>query len=197
MEITKEERLELLRKIRQASGVAQYALNARMTDEQLFQASQHLDILELIKSANNYNRRQQGLNTQRINERLTDVENELTEAQTKLQEFLNIDKSEIVRAGRWLKRALSLGGDDRKKVLLEKDLVHKEDYNNTISNMGDSIKTIKNTSESMEQDAERIINELEQKVDELRHHLSQVKDYISMNYGPDKWKVIRDTFNIQ
>jgi hypothetical protein len=64
-ELTKLERKELLRNIKNASGVAQYALDAKLTDDQLIMAAQHLDILALIKDANNYNRRRQGMKTEK------------------------------------------------------------------------------------------------------------------------------------
>ncbi|MBD3887684.1 hypothetical protein IFO70_39900 [Phormidium tenue FACHB-886] len=42
MEITKKERERLIKQISNASGVAQYALKEKMTDEQVIQASQNL-----------------------------------------------------------------------------------------------------------------------------------------------------------
>lgn len=196
MKITKEERKELLRRIRKASGVAQYALNAKMTDQQLLEADQHLGVLGLIRDANNYNRRHQGLNTQKVNEELTDVKRELTGLQKKLQAFLNPDNSEIVQAGRWLMDALALRGGDRKRTLLAKELVHKEDYNETVTDMRDTIATIYGTSEEIAADAEVTISDLEKRIDTLKHQMSQVQTYISMNEGADKWRVIRDTFKI-
>lgn len=56
MELTKKERDRLIKQISDASGVAQYALKEKMTDEQVIQASQNLAILSLLKAPNNFNR---------------------------------------------------------------------------------------------------------------------------------------------
>ena len=197
VKITQEERKELLRRIRKASGVAQYALKAKMTDQQLLEADEHLEVLGLIREANNYNRRHLGMNTQKVNEELTDIKQELTVTQKRLQAFLNPDNSEIVRAGRWLMDALALRGSDRKRTLLVKELVHKQDYNETVADMRDTIATIYGTSEEMAVEAEVTISELEKRIDTLKYQMSQVQTYISMNEGADKWRVIRDTFKIQ
>ncbi len=61
MTVSKREREELIRKISKASGIAQYALAKKMTDRQVTEAAQHLEILELVKDSNNYNRYRQGL----------------------------------------------------------------------------------------------------------------------------------------
>jgi hypothetical protein len=209
-ELTKHERKELLRSIKKASGVSQYALDAKMTDEQLIVAAQHLDILALIKDANNYNRRRQGMKTEKVNTELTltheglnatqnelaTTKYELTETKTKLQELLNIENSEILKAGRWLMDALSRTGSDRKQTLLEKELVHKEDYNETVSGMRDTLETINVTSEQITKDAETTISSLERQIDILRNQMSRVQEYVSNNYGADKWRAIKDTFKL-
>ena len=117
--------------------------------------------------------------------------------QKKLQAFLNPDNSEIVRAGRWLMDALALRGSDRKRALLAKELVHKQDYNETIADMRDTISTIYDTSEEIAVGAEVTISDLEKRIDTLKYQMSQVQTYISTNEGADKWRVIRDTFQIQ
>lgn len=197
MSLSKQQRKELLRVIKNASGIAQYALDAKMTDEQLLDASQHLDILALIKSANTYNRYRQGKNTQKVNEQLTEVKTELTETQAKLQQFLDPNNSEILQAGRWLANALSLNGRGRRQALLERELVHKEDYNNDVSDMRVTIETIVSASEEMEGEAEETIEDLQRRIDTLRQQMSQVQDYISHNYGHDQWRMISNTFRIQ
>ena len=182
MEIAKKERDRLIKQISKASGVAQYALQAKMTDEQVMQAAQNLAILALVKKANTYNRYQQGLKTQEANE--------------KLKAFLNPQHSEILNAGRWLLTTLSKSGSERKQTLLEKELVHKEDYNSTVTEMRGSITEITNTGEEAMAEAQTRIVALEKRIDTLRDQLSKIQTYISANDGAGKWQVIKKTFNL-
>lgn len=182
MEITRKERDRLIRQISKASGVAQYALQEKMSDEQVIQASENLEVLALLKKANDFNRYTQRLKTQ--------------EANDKLKAFLDLQNSEIVSAGKWLINALSKTGSDRKQTLLEKDLVHKQDYNDTVIGMRDSIETITNTSEEALTEAQAKIADLEKRIDTLKSQFSKIQDYISFNYGKDKWQAIKKTFNL-
>lgn len=182
MEITKKERERLIKQISNASGVAQYALKEKMTDEQVIQASQNLAILALVKDANNFNRYRQGLKTQEANE--------------KLKAFLNPQHSEILNAGRWLLNALSKSGGDRKQVLLEKELVHKEDYNITVHSMRNDVKSVQEISEEAITEAQSTISALESRIDILKNQLFKIQDYISFKYGRKEWQEIKKTFNV-
>lgn len=182
MIVSKKEREQLIRKISKASGIAQYALTKKMTDEQVIEAAQHLEILQLVKDASNYNRYCQGQKTK--------------EANDKLKEFLSLEKSEIVNAGKWLINAISKTGQERKKILLEKELIHKEDYNEAVLDMSNTITTIQNINEDVTENAIETIQDLEKRIDTLRNQLLQIKNYISNNYGADKWQIITKTFNI-
>ncbi len=128
MEQSKKERQKLIAKISKASGVAQYALEAKMTNEQVIEAADNLEILRLLKAANNYNRYYQGQKT--------------AEANKKSQDFVdNIsNNSEIVKAGKWLLTSLSKVGKERKESLLVKGLVHKDDYNDTVTDLKETIE---------------------------------------------------------
>jgi hypothetical protein len=182
VELTKKERDRLIKQISDASGVAQYALKEKMTDEQVIQASQNLAILSLLKASNNFNRYRQGLKTQEANE--------------KLKAFLNPQHSEILSAGKWLLNALSQSGSDRKQTLLEKELVHKEDYNDTVKGMRDTVETIQEVNKATTTEAEAIIAELENRIDTLRDQLYKIQKYISFNYGKGEWQTIKKTFNL-
>lgn len=182
MEITKRDRDRLIRQISKASGVAQYALQEKMTNEQVIKAAENLEVLALLKKANDFNRYTQRLKTQ--------------EANDKLKAFLDVQNSEILTAGKWLLNALSRSGSDRKQILLEKELVHKQDYNDTVVGMRDSINEITDTSEEALTEAQAKIADLEKRINTLRDQLSKIQTYISSNYGADKWKVIKKTFNI-
>jgi hypothetical protein len=174
--LSKKERVNLIRQIRQASGVAQYALEEKLTDEQVIQASQNLEVLSLIKSANDYNRYCQGRKT--------------AEANAKLKEFMNLENSEIYQTGKWLFNALSKKGKERKDNLLEKDLVHKEDYNQDVSELRAVIIEQKQGEQEQINKASQKIKALENKIDSLRNQLAFIQDYISNNYGRNKWEQI-------
>ncbi len=174
--LNKIERANLIRKIRQASGIAQYALEKKLTDEQVIQASQNLEILSLIKPANDYNRYCQGQKT--------------AEANRKLKEFMNLNNSEIYQAGKWLLNSLSKAGQDRKNSLLQKDLVHKEDYNEGITGLREVVIEQKQGLKQQTDDASQQIQALESKIDSLRNQLNLIQKYIRNNYGSNNWKVI-------
>ncbi|NEQ95916.1 MAG: hypothetical protein F6K30_04150 [Cyanothece sp. SIO2G6] len=179
----KKERKRLIRQIKEASGIALYALEEKMTDEQVLEASQNLTVLSLVKSSNTYNRYCQGKKTE--------------EANNRLKEFLKPENSEIVKTGRWLLKALAKKGDDRKQALLEQDLVHKEDYNNTVVGMRDTIEAIHDADAQLKDEAQQNIRRLERKIDQLRKQQEQVKQYIRNNYGSSTWKAIAQTFEIE
>ncbi|MBD0300853.1 MAG: hypothetical protein ICV85_01365, partial [Tolypothrix sp. T3-bin4] len=98
--LNKKERKKLIERISNASGIAQYALEAKMTDEQVTQAANNLDIFLLVKTANTYNRYCQAQKT--------------AEANAKLKAFVNIQNSEIYQVGKWLANALSKNGQERR-----------------------------------------------------------------------------------
>lgn len=181
--ITKKERKRLIGKISHASGVAQYALLEKMTDEQVLEASQYLEVFKLIKVSNDFNRYRQGQKTQEANE--------------KLKEFMNLQNSEILNAGKWLIHALSKKGSDRKQTLIEKDLVHKEDYNETVIDMGSTINELDQSNSDITLEAQQIIKHLEHRIDTLKTQQSQVKDYIYNNYSAADWRNIENTFNLE
>lgn len=182
MEITKKERDRLIKQISKASGVAQYALQAKMTDEQIAQAADNIEILALLRDANNFNRYRQGLKTQEANE--------------KLKAFLNPQHSELLSAGKWLINALSKSGSDRKQTLLERGLVHKEDYNGTVQGLRDDVESIQEVSREAIVEAEVKISALENRIDTLKNQLSKIQDYISFNYSKKEWQEIKKTFNL-
>lgn len=184
MKLSPTERDQLIKQVSQVSGIAQYALKAKMTDEQLIQASlaQSLEILAIIKDANNFNRYQQGLKTREANE--------------KLKVFLNPQHSELLNAGKWLLNALSKSGNDRKQALLEKDLVHKNDYNLTIQGMRDDVESIQEVSQEAITEAEITISDLQKRIDTLRGQLSKIQNYISIKYGQKEWQAIKQTFKL-
>ncbi len=127
MGLSKKKRVKLIARISKKSGIAQYALEAKMTDEQVVEAANNLNVFAFVKDANNYNRYCQAQKT--------------AEANAKLKQSLDLKSSEIYKAGQWMVNTLSKVGKDRKQGLLEKGLVHKSDYNDAITDLRDTIKT--------------------------------------------------------
>lgn len=183
MTISRKERDRLIGRISQASGISKYALQKKMTDKQVIEAVENLKILELVKESNNYNRYCQSQYT--------------AESNNKLKKFLNLEHSEVIQAGKWLINAISMTGQERKKTLLEKELVHKENYNEAVSDLRDTITTVVEIGESSTEVAQETINSLEKRIDTLKGQLSSIEQYISSNYGTDKWKIVKKTFNLK
>lgn len=177
--MNKQERNRLIKRISLASGVAQYALQKKMTDQQISRAAQHLDVLELLKSANTYNRYCQAQKTR--------------EANDKLKSFLDPQNSEIVSVGRWLINALSQNSSERRETLLERDLVHKEDYNTMVSDMRQTISDMDQMTLVSTQESADKIKILEKRIDTLRRQLSRIEEYIRNNHGVAEWKRINET----
>ena len=179
--ITKKERKKLVTNISKVSGVAQYAIEAKMSDDNLIKLSKHLDILQLLKSSNDYNRHCQRQKT--------------AEANNKLKKFLNPENSEILNTGKWLLNALSLSGVSRKEALSEKDLIHKEDYDKSVE---DFTGVIEEQNEGINRQSDyniNIIQKLEQRNDNLRKQLISIKKYISDNLSTNTWNNIRQYIN--
>ena len=137
--------------------------------------------MELIKESNNYNRYQQGLKT--------------AEANSKLKYFIQLDNSEVIKAGKWLLNAISLTGKDRNITLLEKDLVHKESYNEMLLDTKDTIITLTESSKESTEKATEVIKSLQIRNDILRKEMSLLKEYVCNNYSIREWKKIEKTFN--
>jgi hypothetical protein len=175
-ELSKKERKKLISRISQASGIAQYALEAKITDEQAVEAAKNLDVLLLVKPANNFNRYCQAEKTAAAN--------------AKLQEFFNTKNSEILKAGQWLFNSLSKTGLERKQSLLEKDLVHKDDYNKTKLDLEDVIITQQDAVNQSTIQVKKTIYTLEKRNDNLREQLALIKNYIKINQGSNTWKNI-------
>lgn len=176
MGLSKKERVKLISRISKASGIAQYALDEKMTDAYVIEAANNLKVFALVKDANNYNRYCQAQKT--------------AEANAKLKQFLDPKNSEIYKAGQWLVSTLSKAGQDRKQSLLEKDLVHKNDYNGTVTDLKDTIKAQQDGITQQTVEAKDKIIALENRIDSLKEQLSFVQNYITNNYGLNQWHTI-------
>lgn len=178
VKLSKKERKNIVVKISNTSGIAQYAIDAKMSDIDLIEAAKYLQILSLTKSATNYNRFCQAQKTQ--------------EANNKLKQFVALNNSEIYKLGKWLITSLSKSGKDRQDALLEHNIVHKDDYNEAVIEMGSTIKEIDAAQKEQTKQAADKIQTLEDINDDLRYKLERVKTAIIKKYGTSEWQNINE-----
>ncbi|WP_242032656.1 hypothetical protein [Oscillatoria sp. FACHB-1406] len=148
-----------------------------MSDEQIIKAAENLNTLALIKSANTYNRYCQSQKTAEANE--------------KLKQFIDVKNSEIYKAGQWLLNCLSRTGQDRKESLIKKKLVHKEDYNEAVVDLTDTVSEQKVKAQQQTLIAQRTIEDIQQTNDSLRKQLAFIQEYIENNYSHKDWKDVK------
>jgi hypothetical protein len=179
----KHKRKRLIAAISNASGIAEYALEAKIDDDDLLEIFKNLELLKTLKPANTYNRYKQGQRTGEANQKLK-------ETQAKLQQFLDIENSEILSAGKWLLHAIRLKGDERKQELLEKNLVHKDDYNEMNLVMGETIEKLDRGNLIAQEKSIQNNFSSSEKIDNLLFQLSQIKKHIIDKHGIEEWQKI-------
>ncbi|ANV90633.1 hypothetical protein [Picosynechococcus sp. PCC 8807] len=175
------ERKQLIRQISRTTGIAGYALDKKLTDEQILELVRYLDIIYILRKSVNYNRYCQAQKTKAAND--------------KLKAFLSPENSEIIAAGKWLLSAFSKRGLERRHQLQEQNLVHTEDYNDAVEGLQDTIDEIDDKATAISDEAKETIKILEITIDSLRNQLSAVSDYIKNNYGNSTWEDIKRKFN--
>jgi hypothetical protein len=190
-----KERKELIRQLAEASGVAQYAFEdalkqGMMTDDELQELSRYVSICSLLKPAVMKNRAKQKSYTRMANRKTEEVGHELNEANRKLQEFMNLQNSEIIQAGRWLLNALSNKGDERKAALRERELVHQADYTEAVNDMGGTISHMREISAQNKDQYGHIVKHLEQRIDNLTDYLKAIKQKVVEDQGLRAWERI-------
>jgi len=112
----------------------------------------------------------------KISQEITRVVAQVHGLQKELLDLLDLEKSEIYKAGKWLFNALSKSGDDRQKSLLEKDLVHKTDHNKMVLGMTDTIQAMDETTRKAQEQSNKTIHNLEESIDNLKSILMDKKD---------------------
>lgn len=178
----KQERKRLIRQISQVSGVAQYALDARMSDEQVSEAAQNLNALGLIKAANDYNRYCQGQKTRAANEKLEELKNFMKS---------QWEDSTTYHLGKRIWNALTKTGEERKQELLKDDLVHKEDYNQMASSYRDALETQREGySENIEQ-MKHLKDVYEDRLKTLKHQLEKMEEAVEYHHGASGLKKVK------
>ena len=127
----------------------------------------------------------------KINQRLNNENFGLrAKIDAKLKDFVTPQNSEIFKAGQWLLNSLSKSGNERRKSLLDRDLVHKDDYNNAVTDLRETIELQKEGIDKQTNISMKTIKHLENTNDSLRKQLSFIQDYITNNYSHKDWSDI-------
>ncbi|AIE74189.1 MULTISPECIES: hypothetical protein [unclassified Synechocystis] len=117
---------------------------------------------------------------------------ELSEARENL---LKLENSEILAAGKWLWSALSKRGHERQQHLLERDLVHRDDYNGSVTGLQRAIHDIEEEIEKLTNTSGEKVKKLGKRVNTLRSILKAqqktLEDIIRERYGDDDWNFIQ------
>ena len=118
---------------------------------------------------------------------------ELSEAKENL---LKLENSEILAAGRWLWSAFSKRGHERQQHLLEKDLVHKEDYNDSVIGLQQAIHDIEEEIGKLTNTSGEKMKKLGRRINTLRSILKAqqktLESIIKEKYGDDDWDFIKN-----
>ena len=141
MELSKSEREEAIKKLKESTSVAKYAFyealkKKKITDEQLLKMVEYSEVMAMLKPVITQNRYGQAKRTEAANNKTKEAEKELATFKQKFVDFVN---SEVVQLGKWLMEKLNLSGQSRKTELAKKDLVHIQDYQ---SDVGDLVSTL-------------------------------------------------------
>ena len=200
--LSKKERKEKIRIIAKNSGIRQEYLDLKLTDDDILEVYENLRPLQIVKPANTYNRYMLSQNTGKANKKAEEAETKANsekeradKAESQLQQFLNPENSELLQIGRWLQNALSKVGKERAKLLNEKDLVHKTDYENDVEDIKDAMEEHQKLAEEVVLGGHQIKKEVNSKLDVLKQQQNMTKKYIIKHYGIDVWQKIEYYFD--
>jgi predicted RNase H-like nuclease (RuvC/YqgF family) len=112
------------------------------------------------------------------------------------QDLFDFDKSEIYQLGKWLKDSLSKVGQERQQALLEKELVHKDNYNLAVSDLKNTIQEQQEGITQLKDHSSSVVESLEETNDKMRNQLDAIRSYIINNYGSRKWQEITQYFDV-
>lgn len=126
---------------------------------------------------------------------------ELSETRKKLEVFLDVENSEILAVGKWLLGAFSKKGHERQQHLLERNLVHRDDHNDSLNGLRTTLHNMEESAGDSKDLYVEKIKALEGRIDTLRQALKESKerfekleDIIRKKYGDDDWDFIQSQF---
>ncbi|MEM7760236.1 MAG: hypothetical protein AAF298_19225 [Cyanobacteria bacterium P01_A01_bin.40] len=207
MSLSSDERKLIIKRLKEYTDVAEYAFKdalkkQTLSEDELLFLVDNIEIISVLKPVIKANRDRQRNDSRKNNDKLR---NETKSANIKVQELeqenitlkqkidnllrdlLDIENSEIYRLGQWLKQALSKTGSERDQVLLEKELVHKEFYNNTVKKAQTESEIRDEDDREIESEYLKIVKSFTERVDYLREINEKSKKFIKDNHGDDAW----------
>ena len=199
MSLSSDEKKSIIKQLKEHTDVAEYAFKDALKKQTLSEYKllflvDNIEIISVLKPVIKANRDRQRNDSRKNNDKLR---NETKSANIKVQELeqenitlkqkidnllrdlFDIENSEIYRLGQWLRNSLSKTGTERDQALIKKDLVHKEFYNNTVSDEVDK---------QIEAEYLAKIKSFEERVDDLRKINEKSKKFIKDKHGDDTWK---------
>jgi gas vesicle protein len=112
---------------------------------------------------------------------------------SKLQKtILNFENSEIWKLGQSIWNALQKKGKERSTELAQNGVVHKDDYNQAVTELKNTIDEQKQGIQQQTSQASTTIHDLENTNDSLRKQLTFIQNYITNNYGLNNWHQINN-----
>ncbi len=178
MELSKSEREEAIKKLKESTSVAKYAFyealkKKRITDEQLLKMVEYSEVMAMLKPVISENRLGQGNRTKEANNKTKEVEKELA---TLKQKFVDFENSEIFQLGKWLMDKLKLSGQSRKTELAKKDLVHIQDYQSDVEDLVGTLQEHHRIANQQLSENEQTIVSLQDTIDNQTKVLLASKD---------------------
>lgn len=208
MSLSKNERKQIIEKLKKHTDVAMYAFedalkNQSLSEDELLFLERNLEIISVLKPVIKANRNGQKKSSRKRNDKyreeakfannkVQELEEENFSLKQKIDnlfnELLDIKNSEIYQLGKWLKEALATRGEKRNKILKEKDLVDKEFYNSTVRKFEDESIRRDEEDKNLEEEYKKIIGDFEKRIDYLREVNRKARKFIIDNHGEDFWK---------
>lgn len=191
MELSKSERKEAIKKLKESTAVAEYAFyealkKNKITDEQLLKMVEYSEVMAMLKPVIIQNRYGQGKRTEAANNKTKEAEKELATFKQKFVDIVN--NSEVAQLGKWLMEKLSLSGQERKKELAKKDLVHIQDYQGDVSDLVSTLQEHNRIANQQLSENELTIVALQNTIDNQKKIIEYTDKEAIEKFGLNTWK---------
>ncbi len=193
MELSKSEREEAIKKLKESTSVAKYAFyealkKKKITDEQLLKMVEYSEVMAMLKPVIAQNRYGQGKRTEEANNKTKEVEKELASLK---QKFVDFENSEIFQLGKWLMDKLKLSGQVRKTELAKKDLVHIQDYQGDVGDLVGTLQEHNRIANQQLSENEQTIVALQNTIDNQKKIIEYTDFEAIEKFGLNTWKEVK------
>lgn len=191
MELSKSERKEAIKKLKESTAVAEYAFyealkKNKITDEQLLKMVEYSEVMAMLKPVIIQNRYGQGKRTEAANNKTKEAETELATFKQKFVDLVN--NSEVAQLGKWLMEKLNLSGQSRKTELAKKDLVHIQDYQSDVSDLVSTLQEHNRIANQQLSENELTIVALQNTIDNQKKIIEYTNKEAIEEFGLNTWK---------